>query len=292
MTIHPKLKVSRASIGLRFGANFGVGAALGAGLMTGTAALSQVLVNPVVVELGAQHRAATVKVSLSDAAKAPMRLQAELRRWEQTIEGDDVVSPSNDLLVTPAIATIKPGETQLFRVAYRGIRVVLEEIAYRLILEDIAEPTPIQPDTATEGSIAVQFRMRYDLPVMVAPTGKVVNALRWRPCPTSLVATATSSTPTATNSACVRISNAGNRRVKVQTLTLAGDGWQQTLQLKEGVNVLVGAEREWRVALQPGQVDPVARAGLNGLKGPADVVRSVQVQTVRGETLQALAGEP
>lgn len=265
MPIDRKLNLPRAWKRL----GVGLGGILGIGLLTGTAALSQVLVNPVVVELGAKHRAATVKISLSDTAKVPMRLQAELMRWDQNLQGEDVVSPGNDLLVTPPIALIKPGETQLFRVALRGTRSTPDEMAYRLILEDIAENAPVVPQNAPEGSIAIHFRMRYDLPVMVAPTGNILNALRWKPCPAN--------TPTvAVSNACVRVSNAGNRRVKVQTLTLAGDGWQQALQLKEGVNVLVGAEREWRVALQPGQAGPV---------------RSVQVQTVRGETLQALVGE-
>lgn len=232
--------------------------------------LSQVLVNPVVIEVSARQRAATVRISLSDTAKAPMRLQAELMRWEQGLQGDDIVSPGNDLLITPPIADIQPGETQLFRVALRGTRATPDEIAYRLILEDIAEPAPAAAGNTPEGSAAITFRMRYDLPVMIAPAGKIINALRWKPCP---VNSAAARAPMS--QACIRLSNAGNRRVKVQTLTLTGEGWQQALSLKEGVNVLSGAEREWTVPLQVGQTG---------------ALRGVQVQTVRGELLHADAG--
>jgi fimbrial chaperone protein len=252
---------------------------LGAGIMMNAAALSQVLVSPVVIEFGAKQRAATVKISLSDTAKAPMRLQAELMHWEQNLQGEDVMSPGNELLVTPPIADLQPGGTQLFRVAFRGTRAAPEEIAYRLILEDIAEPGTAVSDNTPQGSVAINFRMRYDLPVMVAPTGKIMNVLRWKPCPAD---TARASGPTSavspgagSNEACMRLLNSGNRRVKVQTLTLVGDGWQQALPLKEGINVLAGAEREWRIPLQPGQTG---------------AVRGVQVQTPRGETLQAEAG--
>jgi fimbrial chaperone protein len=241
-----------------------------AGIMTGSAALSQVLVNPVVIEFGAKQRAATIKISLSDTAKAPMRLQAELLRWNQNLHGEDVVSPGDDLLVTPPIADLQPGDTQLFRVALRGARSTPDEIAYRLILEDIAEPSASASDTTLPGGTAINFRMRYDLPVMVAPTGKIINAMRWKACQSSNQ----SARPNLAE-ACIRLNNAGNRRVKVQTLTLAGDGWQQALALKDGINVLAGAEREWRISLQPGQTGEL---------------RGIQVQTARGETLEAEAG--
>jgi fimbrial chaperone protein len=249
---------------------------LGAGLLMSTASFSQLLVNPVVIELGANQRVATIKITLSDAAKAPVRLQAELLRWQQNLQGEDITQASNELLVTPPIASLRPGETQLFRVAVRGARTAPEELAYRLILEDIEEP--VAPDSAATG-IAVSFRMRYDLPVMVAPAGKVTNVLRWKPCPT-VAAPAANTTPAARSTpvdtdACMRLFNAGNRRVKVQTIHLSGDGWQQAQPLAEGVNILVGAEREWRIPLQAGK--------SGGLRG-------IQIQTARGETLQAEAG--
>ena len=258
MTTYRKLSLSR------------IWTALGTSVMLSASALAQVLVNPVVIEFGAKQRAATIKISLSDTAKAPMRLQAELMRWEQNLQGEDLVSPANDLLVTPPIADLQPGETQLFRVALRGARSAPEELAYRLILEDIAEPNKAVLENTPPGAVAINFRMRYDLPVMVAPTGKIANALRWKPCPLEPL----TARPTQAE-ACIRLNNVGNRRVKVQTLTLVGDGWQQSLNYKEGINVLVGAEREWRMPLQPGQTG---------------ALRGLQVQTARGETLQAEAG--
>jgi hypothetical protein len=72
----------------------------------------------------------------------------------------------------------------------------------------------------------------------------------------------------------VRVANAGNRRVKVKSVTVGGDGWQQSLDLKEADALLAGAEREWLV--------PAAAAGPP---------RSVEVRTEKGERLRAeLAG--
>jgi hypothetical protein len=74
----------------------------------------------------------------------------------------------------------------------------------------------------------------------------------------------------------VRFLNAGNRRIKFETITVTGDGWKQELSLKTGENVLAGAQREWLV--------PLAR-------GQAGAPRGVQVRTARGETLQAESGD-
>jgi P pilus assembly chaperone PapD len=70
----------------------------------------------------------------------------------------------------------------------------------------------------------------------------------------------------------VRIINAGNRHVKLQSVTVSGDGWQKSLNFMEGESVLVGDEREWTVPTQSA--------------GP---VRSVQVRTSAGAVLQAEA---
>lgn len=232
-------------------------------LASGPAA-AQVLINPVVVELNPNQRIASVTVSLSDKAVAPMRLQAEVLRWQQDTHGDDVSQPSNDLLVTPPIADVRPGEKQMFRIALRGPRQGPGELAYRLILEDVATAAPVNSGA---NGMSIQFRMRYDLPVLIAPSSPVVNALQWQQCqPAARPGAAIAP------EACVRIFNAGNRRVKVKTLTLVGDGWQQAWADKDGINILAGAQREWHVPLQAGKSGPP---------------RGVQVFTARGETLQA-----
>lgn len=123
------------------------GAWCAAALLANGAAVAQVLISPVVVELGARQRAVAVTVTLSDKARGPMRLQADLLRWEQDVLGEAVTEPSDDLLVTPPIAELRPGGKQVFRVALRGARPAPEELAYRLILEDVAE-SPAATDIA------------------------------------------------------------------------------------------------------------------------------------------------
>ncbi|MBK6006613.1 molecular chaperone [Ramlibacter ginsenosidimutans] len=211
------------------------------------------------VEFGPKQKIATVRITLSDQAIKPMRLQAQLLQWRQDLHGAPVTKPSEELIVTPRIAELKPGQQQVLRLALRGSLPAETERAYRLVLEDIAQPSSMD----VGGGAAINFRMAYDLPVMVAPRGTIVSALRWRDCPADAA-------PRASKGVCVRIANAGNRRVKVQSVTVSGDGWQQALNLKEADAVLAGAEREWVV--------PATAMGP---------VRGVEVRTATGQVLRA-----
>ena len=242
---------------------------LGLALTAGTATLAYagVAISPVVVEMNSPRRA--VAVSVNNSGDRPITLQSDVMLWKQ-VEGLDRYEPSDALLVVPPIVEIQPGTSQVFRLIQRTPVLSSVEQTYRLILEDITE------NQVKDGQAAISFRLTHNLPVMIAPAGKVRNAIRWKPCVSASPPAATVKPGTSLAAeACVRLLNAGNRRVKVQTLTLAGDGWQQELRLKDGINVLAGAEREWRVALSSGH------------KG---VLSGLQVQTALGEKLQAESG--
>jgi fimbrial chaperone protein len=218
------------------------------------------LISPVLIEFGPKQKVATIRVTVSDKARGPMRLQAQLLRWHQDVHGAAVTQPTDDLVIAPRIAEIKPGQQQVLRLALRGPVPAETEMAYRLVLEDIADHAP----TDMGGGASINLRMAYDLPVLVAPRGPVTAQLRWKECP---VAAAPHAKPL-----CVRIVNSGNVHVKIRSLVISGDGWQKPLNLKEPDSILAGDEREWS---QAGQ-----------MPGP---VRSVQVRTATGQVIEAVA---
>lgn len=224
---------------------------------------AQALLSPVVVTFAPRQKIATVRVTLSDKALGPMRLQAQLLRWRQDVHGAALTEPTDDLVIAPRIAEIQPGHQQVLRVGLRGPLPADTEMAYRLVLEDIAEHAPVQMG----GGAAVTFRMAYDLPVLVAPRGPVVTRLLWRECPSR---SAARNLPL-----CVRILNAGNAHVKLRSLVLSGDGWQKPLELKEPESILAGAEREW------------SQAGA--APGP---LRAVQVRSATGQLLEVATDAP
>lgn len=219
------------------------------------AAANGLTISPVVVEIGAARR--VVSVTVTNRTAKPITLQSQTRLWQQ-VNGVDHYAPSDDLLVVPAMAQVGANASQVFRITLRRPVPAPLERTYRLILDDITA------EQAPDGRAAVAFKFSHNLPVMVAPSGPVTQRVRWTPCATA----------PGSAMACVRLFNAGNRRVKVQSLTLAGDGWQQVLPLKAGENVLAGAARQWQVPQPAGQAGPV---------------RQVQVVTAQGSTLQAEA---
>lgn len=227
-------------------------------ILPGTRAWAQaggLTISPVVVEVDTPRKA--VAITVTNSSDQAVRLQARSLLWQQ-VGGADRYEPNDDLLVVPPIVELPANGSQIFRVALRQPTASPVERTYRLVLEDITAPS------SAPGNTAVAFRFIHNLAVLVAPSAQAQSSVRWSPCPASAADTSAQ--------ACVSMRNTGNRRVKVQTLTLAGDGWQETLDLKGGVNVLAGAQREWRMPLQ---------AGKSGAP------RSLKVQTARGETLQA-----
>ncbi|MDB5874030.1 MAG: pilus assembly protein chaperone PapD-like protein [Ramlibacter sp.] len=208
---------------------------LGGMLTPAAPARAQVLIDPVVVEVGPRQRTVAITVTLSAKAAAPVLLQSQALSWEQAADGSPRLQPTQDLVIAPPIAELKPGESQVFRVALRGPRREPGELAYRLVLED----TYRQP-AATAGQ-GVSFRMRYDLPVLVAPAEPVRNDARWEACAADAA------------QACVRIDNRGNKRVSLHALTIEGAAW--TVPVAAPGVVLAGARREWRIPV-PGGASP------------------------------------
>lgn len=215
-------------------------------------AIGQVLIEPVVVELGARQRAASVTITLNPKATASLMLQSQVLQWEQAPDGSSRTQPSADLVVAPPIVELKPGESQLLRIALRGPRRGPGEQAYRLVLEDVAAATQ------AAGAPGVSFRMRYDLPVLLAPAEPLRQALRWQSCPSKA------------DELCVRLANEGNRRVSLRSLSFAGSNWK--VSVESPGTVLASTQREWHLPLPP------------GASGAALHVVGV---TSRGETVQA-----
>ena len=164
-----------------------------------------------------------------------MNFQAETLTWSQA-GGTDHYEETEDLMVAPPIAEIPPQSSQIFRVTLRRPVSGTVEQAYRLVLEDVSEELVPQP-----GVVAIRFK--HNLPVFVIPAGEAKAAPRWSRC------------AAATGKGCVRLDNDGSRHIRVSELTVAGQGWQQTIQ---GGAVLAGAWKQWNFDLSSGRSHPAS----------------------------------
>lgn len=222
----------------------------------GSAHAAGIRISPVVVEMPAVRQPGVVSV-FNDSDK-PLTFQGQALAWRQDA-GRDVFEPTDDLLVVPVIAEIAPGGSQLFRVALRRPTPAPVERTYRLVLEDI---------TPQDESGAVAFRYAHNLPVLIAPQGPIVRLVRWRECSQAQP----ERTGESRDARCVRLQNAGNRRIKIERVELESGGQRRGLDLPGGVNLLAGAFHE--------VVVPRARAGSAPIESLKIVAAGGDVPTV------------
>ena len=95
------------------------------------------MIDPTRIELGPDQMSATLVLRNQD--KEAIVIQADARHWRQQ-DGEDLLTPTRELLVTPPIVTIAPGAEQVLRVALRRPLDPRQEMNYRIFLQEIAPP--------------------------------------------------------------------------------------------------------------------------------------------------------
>ena len=120
--------------------------------------LFAVTISPTVVDLNSNQKIVTITF-VNDTGRE-INIQSSSLLWKQ-VNGKDTYSPTNDLIVVPAIVTIPGGKSQNFRVTKRVLDGADVEQSYRLYLEDIT-PDFVDPKKADPG---IFFKFNQNLPV-------------------------------------------------------------------------------------------------------------------------------
>ena len=122
-------------------------------------------VNPVLLEINAGRRTATVTLRNEEAT--PVTIRAYALDWRQT-GGDEAYGETSAVIVSPPIFTVAPGATQLIRVGLRSPSAA--PAAYRLIVEEVPEAQPSQ---------GIRVALRLNLPLYASVDAGPFSALRW-----------------------------------------------------------------------------------------------------------------
>lgn len=142
-------------------------------LALGIATLAQassLFVSPVLVTLDGKRQ--TTALTLKNEGNETRVIQSELLRWTQK-NGENVHTPSRDLLVNPPIVTLKPGQTQIIRIGLNRKVDNAQELAYRLYISEVPPPPK-------EGFTGLRIALRFGIPVFVSPKAKPLNRLGWK----------------------------------------------------------------------------------------------------------------
>lgn len=206
----------------------------------------------------AEGRTSTV-VRVQNTGMETLTLQLQPRRWQQEGANDRLAS-TRELVATPQIFRIKPGSTQLVRVALIGQPDPDDETAYRLIFDEIV--TPLASDF-----VGVQVAMRVSIPLFVSPQ---------RPAKPGLKVSVKDS---GNDKLLIIVDNRGNAHAHLKKFIVAkqGDEANAPMEIESPAYLLPGVVREFLVSRPPWLRDPsekilIKAIGLSGaveFDGPA-----------------------
>ena len=140
-------------------------AALAALLVLSDACAGSFSVAPVRLEVKMPRRAVSVEVQ--NTGELPAQIQVERYRWIADGGGDDQLQATEDIIATPPIFTLSPGQKQIVRVLVVGNQDPAREGTYRVILQETALNDP-PPN-------AVQALLRISMPLFITPPGAKSN---------------------------------------------------------------------------------------------------------------------
>ncbi|NCV44179.1 MAG: molecular chaperone [Actinobacteria bacterium] len=189
-----------------------------------------VTISPTTIDINPNQKIVTLTF-VNDTGRE-INIQSSTLSWKQ-VNGKDVYSPSNDLIVVPAIVTIPGGKSQNFRITKRVLDSSEVEQSYRLYLEDIT-PDFTDPKKTDPG---IFFKFNQNLPVYYY-TGKPnpKNSLKVSFCSADSKQT------------CVRIDNSENVRAILNNISFKSPDNKPLENVDANVNgtILSNSWKEFR----------------------------------------------
>jgi fimbrial chaperone protein len=156
-------------------------------------------ISPLRVELSS--RVQTGALTIRNQEETPVVVQAEVMLWAQA-DGQDRLTATREVLVSPAVFTLPGNGSQLVRVALRRPVDAQTELSYRLILTEV-------PQQASPNFTGLNVALRLSLPIFVAPAAAAQPRLDW------------SATRNADGAIAVTARNAGNVHERVLSFNVA-----------------------------------------------------------------------
>jgi len=181
-------------------------------------------ISPLRAELSS--RVQTGALTIRNQEETAVVIQAEVLLWEQ-VDGQDKLTPTRDVLVSPAVFTLTGNGSQLVRVALRRPADGQRELTYRLILTEV-------PQQASPEFTGLNVSLRLSLPIFVAPIASANPQLEW------------SATRNAEGSITVTARNVGNVHSRVLNFTVSpAAGAAPGIEQDVTAYLLPGQARAW-----------------------------------------------
>ncbi len=152
-------------------------------------------------------------------------VQVRVYAWDQST-GTDQLVPSDRIQISPPLATINPGASQVVRLALRRAPEARED-TYRILVDQI--PAPAEPGT-------VRIALRLSIPVFAQPKGRIAPMVGY------------SIARSEGHNWLVAV-NGGGRHETVRDIKLVTeDGRELTVERNMSPYLLAGATRRWQLS--------------------------------------------
>jgi len=225
------------------------GAAVLACALAGMAHAASLQISPVMINLRATQ--AATGISLQNDGDTPIYGQVRVFLWDQK-GGDDVLTPTDELIASPPVMQIAPKTAQTIRLVRRSAAAAGPERQYRVLIDEVP--------TSAEAREGVSIKLQYSVPVFIAATAPdVAPQLAWQFFKRD-------------GAWFLRVSNSGTLHAQIGATTLTAGGKDHELSKGLLGYALAGRQREWRLAISPALALDGAlaiRANINTRPGTA-----------------------
>lgn len=224
-------------------------------------------IDPVI--LGDQRAAA---VWVENHGTEPLSIQVRVLDWQQP-EGVERLGPQQQVVASPPITSIPPGQRQMVRLIATQPALPGAERAYRVLVDELPSTDPASD--AAPGGAAVKLQMRYSLPLFVYGKGVrpdkelATNTERKQPEPARLLRPQIAwSITRAEGKPMLNIRNLGEAHARITGVEWVADG-QAPVAVNQGLlgYVLPQVRMRWPLDREP-PAGYTLKAVVNGTSMP------------------------
>jgi fimbrial chaperone protein len=119
-------------------------------------------VTPVRIFMSPRDRA--VAITITNDGDEELVMQADVYAWSQKPGGEDELTLSEDLILSPPILKLAPKARQVVRLAMVSVPRSPKQLTYRMIVREIPEATKVDKETKL-----LQVALAFSLPVFITP---------------------------------------------------------------------------------------------------------------------------
>lgn len=197
-------------------------------------------VTPVRIYMTPRDRA--VAITVANESDEELVMQADLFVWKQKPGGEDDLTPTDDLIMSPPIIKLPPRARQVVRLALLQRDASPDQKTYRLVVREVPEAKKAEKD------VQLQIALAFNMPVFVTPPG----AKRQLVCRTERAAADT------VRAVC---ENSGNAYAQPREFTLTSSAGEKLVTRDTGGYLLPSIKRSFDLKRAEGPI-PAGAAKL------------------------------